>query len=99
MTAEAAAPRSGSVIAFAIVYVVWGSTYLAIRYGVETIPPFLLGGARFLVAGAILYAWAARRGHVRPTWPQIRDASITGLLLLCGGNGAVLWAERRVPSG
>lgn len=91
--------RSRLIIAFAIVYIVWGSTYLAIRFAVATIPPFILGAARFILAGAILYVWASKGAEDRPTAPQWRDASITGLLLLCGGNGAVLWAEQRVPSG
>jgi drug/metabolite transporter (DMT)-like permease len=84
--------------AFVAVYLVWGSTYLAIRYAVETIPPILMVGMRFLVSGAALYAWSYWRGQPRPTKPEWRDAFVTGLLLCCG-NGAVAWAERRVPSG
>ena len=80
-------------------YIVWGSTYLAIRYAVETIPPFLMGGGRFLVSGAVLWAWVRFRGAPRPTSRQWRDASIAGVLMLCAGNGAVAWAEERVPSG
>jgi drug/metabolite transporter (DMT)-like permease len=91
--------RSRLIAAFAAVYIVWGSTYLAIRYSVETIPPFLMGGSRFVVSGAILVAWAALRGESLPSARQWRDASITGVLMLCGGNGAVAWAEQRVPSG
>jgi drug/metabolite transporter (DMT)-like permease len=85
--------------AFAAVYVVWGSTYLAIRYSVETIPPFLMGGTRFLVSGLLLYGWARARGAPKPTGVQWRDATIAGVLMLCFGNGAVAWAEQRVPSG
>ncbi|HEY9225343.1 MAG TPA: EamA family transporter [Gemmatimonadaceae bacterium] len=92
-------PRSRVLIAFAAVYIVWGSTYLAIRYAVETIPPFLMGGARFLVSGAMLYAWALFRGQPKPTRAQWRDAAVTGVLMLCFGNGAVAWAEQHVPSG
>lgn len=92
-------PRSYVVAAFAAVYIVWGSTYLAIRYAVETIPPFFMVGTRFLVSGLLLYAWARFRGAPRPTRLQWRDAAITGVLLLCCGNGAVSWAEQRVPSG
>jgi drug/metabolite transporter (DMT)-like permease len=91
--------RGRVLTAFAAVYIVWGSTYLAIRYAVATIPPFLMGGARFLVSGAILYAWTRGRGTPRPTIRQWRDASIAGALMLCAGNGAVAWAEERVPSG
>jgi drug/metabolite transporter (DMT)-like permease len=91
--------RSRVIAAFVAVYIVWGSTYLAIRYAVETIPPFLMGGARFVVSGAILWAWVRARGAPRPTSRQWRDASIAGVLMLCAGNGAVAWAEERVPSG
>jgi len=85
--------------AFAAVYIVWGSTYLAIRYAVQTIPPFVMVGTRFVVSGVILYAWSRWRGAPRPTAAQWRDATITGALMLCFGNGAVSWAEQRVPSG
>lgn len=87
------------VAAFAAVYVIWGSTYLAIRYAVETMPPFLMGGVRFLLAGAMLYAWTRLRGGAAPTRAQWRAAAITGVLLLVGGNGSVLWSEQHVPSG
>jgi drug/metabolite transporter (DMT)-like permease len=92
-------PRSYVFAAFAAVYIVWGSTYLAIRYAVQTIPPFFMVGTRFLVSGVLLYGWARFRGAPRPTRLQWRDAAITGVLLLCCGNGAVSWAEQRVPSG
>ncbi|MEP6492589.1 MAG: EamA family transporter [bacterium] len=92
-------PRSHVLAAFAAVYVVWGSTYLAIRYAVETIPPFFMVGSRFLVSGIALYAWSRARGVPRPTRAQWRDAAIAGVLMLCCGNGAVAWAEQRVPSG
>jgi drug/metabolite transporter (DMT)-like permease len=86
-------------VAFAAVYIVWGSTYLAIRYAVQTIPPFLMGGSRFLVSGAILFLWARARGAPVPSRREWRDSAVVGALLLCGGNGAVGWAEQRVPSG
>jgi drug/metabolite transporter (DMT)-like permease len=92
-------PRSRIVAAFAAVYVIWGSTYLAIRYAVGGIPPFLMSGSRFLVSGALLYGWARARGAQAPQRLQWRDATIAGLLMLCCGNGAVGWAEQRVPSG
>ena len=92
--------RQGRIIAaFAAVYLIWGSTYLAIRFAIETIPPHLMAAARFLAAGAILYAWARLRGAPRPTFSNWRAATIVGGLLLLGGNGAVVWAETRVPSG
>jgi drug/metabolite transporter (DMT)-like permease len=86
-------------IAFAAVYTIWGSTYLAIKYAVETIPPYVMTGSRFLLSGIVLYSWARWRGARNPTRRQWRDAAIVGTLLLCGGNGAVAWAEQRVPSG
>jgi drug/metabolite transporter (DMT)-like permease len=85
-----------------IVYVVWGSTYLAIRVAVETIPPFLMAATRFLIGGAVLYAVAIRRGDReadpigRPQWAA---ALVVGGLLLFVGNGGVSWAEQRVPIG
>ncbi|HWV57207.1 MAG TPA: EamA family transporter, partial [Longimicrobiales bacterium] len=88
------------IVAFAIVYIVWGSTYLAIRYAVETLPPLLMAGTRFLVAGGLLYAWLLLRGEAgavgRREW---RAAFVIGGLLLLGGNGFVVWAEQWVPSG
>jgi drug/metabolite transporter (DMT)-like permease len=87
------------VAAFAAVWIIWGSTYLAIRYALETLPPFLFAGARFLVAGSILAAIAAVRGAPRPTAAQWKAAAIVGILLFVGGNGAVVWAEMRIPSG
>ncbi len=80
-------------------YLIWGSTYLAIRFAIETMPPHLMAAARFLVAGAILYVWARWRGAPRPTLVNWRAATVVGGFLLLGGNGAVVWAETRVPSG
>jgi len=93
------ASRAQIIAAFASIYVIWGSTYLAIRYAVETIPPFVMGGARFLVSGTILYLWSRYRGAPRPTRIHWRNAIIAGGFLLLGGNGAVVWAEQFVPSG
>ncbi len=87
------------MLAFAAVYVLWGSTYLAIRFGVETLPPFLLAGTRHLTAGLLLYLWMRARGAARPTLWHWRSAAIIGGLMLLGGNGLVTWAEQRVPSG
>ena len=81
------------------VYLIWGSTYLAIRFVVETIPPFLSAGVRFLIAGVILFVWRRLAGEPMPSARQWRDVSIVGLLLLLGGNGLVSWAEQYVPSG
>lgn len=93
------ATRGQIIAAFASIYLVWGSTYLAIRYVVETIPPFVMAGTRFLISGLLLYAWARWRGAPRPTLRQWRNATIAGAFLLLGGNGAVVWAEQSVPSG
>lgn len=93
------APRSTLLAAFAAVYVIWGSTYLAIRFAVETIPPFLMAGARFVAAGGVLLAYARARGLVRVSRAELRGAAIVGLFLLLLGNGAVVWAEQSVPSG
>jgi drug/metabolite transporter (DMT)-like permease len=93
------ASRANVIAAFAAVYLIWGSTYLAIRYAVTTIPPFLMGGSRFLVAGLLLYGFTRLRGAARPTGAQWRAALVTGVLLLVGGNGAVIWSEQHVASG
>lgn len=87
--------------AFAAVYVVWGSTYLAIRFAVETLPPFLMAGARFVLAGGILLVWAraTNRGRRAPTKTDWKTGLVSGALLLLCGNGGVVWAEQRVPSG
>lgn len=95
----AKARRTNVIAAFAAVYIIWGSTYLAIRYAVTTIPPFLMGGARFVTAGLLLYAWTRLRGAAAPTRAQWRAALVTGVLLLVGGNGAVIWSEQHVASG
>lgn len=93
------ASRAQIIAAFASIYLIWGSTYLAIRYAVETIPPFIMGGIRFVVSGALLYLWARSRGAPKPTRLHWRNAIIAGGFLLLGGNGAVVWAEQFVPSG
>ncbi len=85
--------------AFAAVYLVWGSTYLAIRFAVESLPVFLYAGVRFVVAGAILYVAARALGGARPARAHWRDAAIVGALLLLVGNGGVSVAEQTVPSG
>jgi len=86
-------------LALIALYIVWGSTYLAIRFAVETIPPFLMAGTRFLISGAILYAWRRAAGDSAPTPRQWRSAITVGVLLLLGGNGLVSWAEQHVASG
>jgi drug/metabolite transporter (DMT)-like permease len=93
------ASRAQIIAAFASIYLVWGSTYLAIRYAIETIPPFIMGGFRFLISGIMLYVWARSRGAPSPTRLHWRNAVIAGAFLILGGNGAVVWAEKFVPSG
>ena len=92
------APRGLVLAAFAAIYLIWGSTYLGIRFAVETIPPFVLGGARFLLAGGILYAWLRFKGVPNPTGFHWRNAAVVGGSLLGVGNGGVNWAEQKVAS-
>jgi drug/metabolite transporter (DMT)-like permease len=87
------------LLAFAAVYLVWGSTYLAIRVGIESFPPFVLAGLRHVTAGLFLYAIFRRKTGIRPTGLHWRTAAVTGFLLLFIGNGGVSWAEQTVPSG
>lgn len=97
---DARPSRARVLAAFATVYLVWGSTYLAIHYAIATLPPLLMAATRFLVAGALLYAWLRMRGAAqRPSGAQWRWASLAGVLMLGGGNGAVVWSEQRLPSG
>ena len=87
------------LLAFAATYFIWGSTYLFIKFAVNTLPPFLMAGIRFLVSGAILYAIAMLTSKERPTAAHWRSAAIVGILMLGIGNGLVTWAEKTVPSG
>lgn len=86
-------------LAFGLVYVLWGSTYLAIHLAIETIPPFLMAGTRFLVAGGVLYGVARLAGAPKPAKGEWGPASIVGLFLLLGGNGLVVFGQKTVPSG
>lgn len=88
------------VAAFASVYVLWGSTYIAIRFALETLPALVMAGARFLLAGSVLFAIARMRGAARPSAIEWRSSAIVGTMLLLFGNGGVVLAEQRgVPSG
>src|SRR5579871_3721474 len=87
------------LLAFAIIYFVWGSTYLAIRVGVLEVPPFLLAAIRFLVAGLVLYGWTLARGERAPSARQWASISLLALLIFAIDYGLVFWAEQRVPSG
>ena len=85
--------------AFLAIYIIWGSTYLAIRFVVETIPPFFMAGTRWVIAGLILYALARFGGALAPASLQWKRAFVIGGFMLVGGNGTVVWAEQWVPSG
>jgi drug/metabolite transporter (DMT)-like permease len=96
---ESKASRAMLIAAFATIYIVWGSTYAAIRVVVETMPPFLSAAVRFLVAGSLMLALLAARGVPVLSRAQWRYAAVTGTLMLVGGNGLVVWAERTLSSG
>ncbi len=81
------------------VYIIWGSTYLFIRLAIDTIPPFLMAAVRFIIAGTLLYVFRRWRGDPAPRPREWRSAAVVGLCLIAGGNGAVVWAEQRVPTG
>lgn len=99
MTASRPSPVK-TVLAFAAVYILWGSTYLGIRLAIETLPPFLMAATRFSLAGAILFIWAVLKGERRiPPFRMWRHTLIIGGLLLLGGNGGVTWAEKYVATG
>lgn len=86
------------IVAFATVYIVWGSTYFFIQMAIQGIPPLLMGTMRFITAGSLLLIWCAIKGEKLFNRSSIVTSAITGILLLCGGNGAVIWAEQKLPS-
>jgi drug/metabolite transporter (DMT)-like permease len=91
--------RTALALGFTAIYLIWGSTYLGIRVAVETMPPFLMAGMRFVLAGGILFTALLARGARWPTAAQWRDHALVGLFLLLGGNAVVSWSEQSVPSG
>ncbi len=100
MDATTTRPQTWKVLlAFAIIYFVWGSTFLAIRVGVREVPPFLLAGMRFLIAGLVLYGWMRARGTPSPSGREWAAASFLALLIFVFDYGLLFWAEQRVPSG
>ena len=99
MDAHADRPTWKTLLAFAIIYFVWGSTFFAIRVGVREVPPFLLAAVRFSVAGLILYAWMIARGERSPTRRQWRSVFLLAILIFVFDYGLLFWAEQRVPSG
>lgn len=99
MEATTRPPAWKTLLAFAIIYFVWGSTFLAIRVGVREVPPFLLAGMRFLAAGIILFGWMRLKGDASPTIREWRSATLLAVLIFVFDYGLLFWAERRVPSG
>jgi drug/metabolite transporter (DMT)-like permease len=93
-------PQAWKILsAFAIIYFVWGSTFLAIRVGVRDVPPFLLAGMRFFAAGIVLYAWMRAKGTSSPSGREWASASLLAVLIFVMDYGLLFWAEQRVPSG
>ncbi|MDR2213622.1 MAG: EamA family transporter [Pseudomonadales bacterium] len=100
MSSPQAAPRRGSLLlAFLLVYVIWGSTYLAIHYALDTLPPFLMAGLRFMLAGSLMYGWLRLRGVPHPPWAQWWRLALIGVFLFLGGNGFVVWGQQYISSG
>jgi drug/metabolite transporter (DMT)-like permease len=99
MEATTHRPTWKTLLAFAIIYFVWRSTFLAIRVGVREVPPFLLAAMRFLVAGLVLYGWMIAQGERSPTGRQWASTSLLAILIFVLDYGLLFWAERRVPSG
>src|SRR5207247_8855129 len=87
------------IVAVGALYLIWGSTYLGIRFAIETIPPFLMAGTRFLIAGLIMYAIAWSQGIGKSSWANWRTSLIIGACLLLGGNGGVTISEKYIDSG
>jgi drug/metabolite transporter (DMT)-like permease len=92
-------PTWKTLLAFAIIYFVWGSTYLAVRVGVREVPPLILAAMRFSVAGLVLFGWVLARGERPPSLREWRSASLLGLVIFVFDYGLLFWAEQRVPSG
>src|SRR3984885_3476454 len=99
MQANTHRPQWKTLLAFAIIYFVWGSTFLAIRVGVHEVPPFLFAAMRFLAAGLVLYGWVIARGERSPTARQWTSAFLLAFLIFVLDYGLLFWAEQRVPSG
>src|SRR5437899_64992 len=92
-------PAWKTLLAFAIIYFVWGSTFLAIRVGVQEVPPLLFAAMRFLIAGLVLYGWLVAHGERPPTGREWMSASLLAVLIFVCDYGLLFWAEQRVPSG
>ena len=92
-------PMWKTLLAFAIIYFVWGSTFLAIRVGVREVPPLILAAMLFAVAGVVLYGWMIARGERSPSRREWTSASLLGIVIFVFDYGLLFWAEQRVPSG
>jgi drug/metabolite transporter (DMT)-like permease len=100
LTASQKAPSKTLVIAaFAALYIIWGSTYLAIFIAIKSIPPFLMAGSRFFIAGLILYTWCRLQGQSTPDVKSVGNISFSGVLLLFVGNSGLVWVEQYLPTG
>ncbi|HWK53703.1 MAG TPA: EamA family transporter [Hyphomicrobiales bacterium] len=99
MSFKPAPERGKLLLAFFLIYVIWGSTYLGIRYAIETLPPFLMAGWRFVLAGGLLYGIMRLKGIPNPSLRQWWQLSLIGVFLFVGGNGFVVWAEQYITSG
>ena len=99
MPDTASAHRLRLLSAFFLIYFIWGSTYLAIRYAIETIPPFLMAGTRFLTAGMLMYGFLRLRGADNPSLKQWLQLGTVGVFMFLCGNGFVVWAEQFINSG
>ena len=99
MVADTHRPAWKTLLAFAIIYFVWGSTFLAIRVGVREVPPLILAAMRFSTAGLVLYLWMLARGERSPSWREWRSAALLGTVIFVFDYGLLFWAEMRVPSG
>lgn len=98
MNTQKLSPNAQVIAAFAAIYLIWGSTYLAILFSLKSMPPFLLSGIRFSVAGAILLGWRLLKGERPAAGPTLQNA-FAGVLMLFGGTGAVVWVEQHITSG
>lgn len=99
MSAERNAPQWLIILAFLAIYIVWGTTYLAVIYGLKGFPPFMLSGLRYIMAAVLLLGWCLLKRIPWPGWSVVRVCAVSGVLMLVGGSGMVAWAEQYVTSG
>lgn len=99
MMNQKAPPKWLIILAFAAIYIIWGSTYLAILVALENIPPFIMSAIRFLIAGIVLFSWCLYKNQGLPTFKNVFSNSLSGILMLVGGTVSVVWAEQYLPTG